>query len=81
MPQRKRLAAVVLAGSLLPVAAIADSVYLKNGQSFEGVEAVVTGDTVQIELVIGKLRLPMLAASATAAFAQSLARITRSQRY
>jgi hypothetical protein len=59
MPQRKRFVAVVLTASLLPVAAIADSVYLKNGQSFEGVEAVVTGDTVQIELAIGKLRLPM----------------------
>jgi hypothetical protein len=59
MPQRDRLVAALLAGSLLAVAAAADSVYLKNGQSFEGVEAVVAGDTVQIELEIGRLRLPM----------------------
>ena len=59
MPPRKRLAAVLLAGALAPLAAFADSVWLKNGQSFEGVEAVVSGDTVQIELAIGRLRLPM----------------------
>jgi hypothetical protein len=59
MPPRIRLAAVFVAGALAPLAAIADSVYLKNGQSFEGVEAVVSGDTVQIELAIGRLRLPM----------------------
>ena len=44
---------------MAPIAALADSVYLKNGQSFEGVEAVVSGDTVSIELAIGRLRLPM----------------------
>jgi hypothetical protein len=59
MPHRTRLVAVLIAGALAPIAASADSVYLKNGQSFEGVEAVVSGDTVQIELEIGRLRLPM----------------------
>src|SRR5262245_55955127 len=59
MAHHQGLVAALLASSLLPVAAAADSVYLKNGQSFEGVEAVVSGDTVQIELEIGRLRLPM----------------------
>ena len=59
MPPRNRLAAVLLAGALAPIAAFADSVYLKNGESFEGVEAVVSDDVVQIDLAIGKLRLPM----------------------
>ena len=59
MPQRNRFASLLVAGSLLPYALVADSVYLKNGESFEGVEAVVTGDTVQIDLPIGSLRLPM----------------------
>jgi hypothetical protein len=59
MPERNRITSLLLAGSLLPVTAIADSVYLKNGESFEGVEAVVTGDIVQIDLPIGSLRLPM----------------------
>ena len=59
MPHRNRLVPLFLAGSLLPFAALADSVYLKNGESFEGVEAEVTGDTVQIDLAIGRLRLPM----------------------
>ena len=43
----------------LPLAAVADSVYLKNGQSFEGVEAVVAEDYVRIDLAIGSMRLPM----------------------
>ena len=59
MPERNRITSLLLASSLLPLAAIADSVYLKNGESFEGVEAVVTGDTVRIDLPIGSLRLPM----------------------
>lgn len=59
MPQRNRIASLLVAGSLLPLAAVADSVYLKNGQSFEGVEAVVSGETVEIALEIGSMRLPM----------------------
>jgi hypothetical protein len=59
MPHHQRVAAVLVAGALTPVVAYADSVYLKTGQTFEGVEAVVSGDTVSIELEIGRLRLPM----------------------
>jgi hypothetical protein len=59
MAQRFRIASCLLAGALLPVAAGADSVYLKNGESFEGVEAVVSNDQVRIDLAIGSLRLPM----------------------
>jgi hypothetical protein len=61
MTRRHRLACVsiLLAGVLAPPTAVADSVYLKNGQSFEGVEAVVSGDTVKIDLAIGSMRLPM----------------------
>ena len=59
MPESNRFASLLVAGLLLPITAVADSVYLKNGESFEGVEAVVTGDTVQIDLPIGSLRLPM----------------------
>jgi hypothetical protein len=60
MTQRHRLASVLFAAAALtPVTATADSVYLKNGQSFEGVEAVVSGDTVRIDLAIGSMRLPM----------------------
>jgi len=57
--QRPRIAPFLLAGALLPAAAIADTVHLKNGEVFEGVEAVVTGDTVKIDLPIGSMRLPM----------------------
>lgn len=59
MAQRSRIASCLLAGALLPIAAGADSVYLKNGESFEGVEAVVSEDQVRIDLAIGSLRLPM----------------------
>jgi hypothetical protein len=60
MAKRSRIASgFLLCGALFPLVAGADSVYLKNGESFEGVEAVVSDDQVRIELAIGSLRLPM----------------------
>ena len=51
MTTRHRIACVLATIAVLaPLAALGDSVHLKNGESFEGVEAVVTGDTVRIEL-------------------------------
>ena len=60
MRERRRIVSCILAGALAPLAAVADSVHLKNGESFEGVEAVVSGDHVRIELPIGSLRLPLI---------------------
>lgn len=59
MPQRRLIVSCFLAVALAPLAVVADSVYLKNGQSFEGVEAAVSGDHVRIDLAIGSLRLPL----------------------
>jgi len=59
MAQRHRIVSCLIAGTLAPLAASADSVYLKNGQSFEGVEATVSGDHVRIELPIGSMRLAL----------------------
>jgi hypothetical protein len=59
MASRSRIVSCLLAGALLPIAAGADSVHLKNGQIFEGVEAVVSEDHVRIDLPIGSMRLPM----------------------
>jgi hypothetical protein len=57
MAPRPRIVCCLLAGVLTPLAALADSVHLKNGQSFEGVEAVVSGEHVRIDLAIGAMRL------------------------
>jgi hypothetical protein len=59
MKLRFRIGSCLLAGALAAVAAHADSVHLKNGQSFEGVEAVVSDDHVRIDLAIGSMRLPL----------------------
>jgi hypothetical protein len=60
MLERRRIVRCILAGAVAaPLAAAGDSVHLKNGESFEGVEAVVSGDQVRIELPIGSLRLPL----------------------
>ncbi|HVR29381.1 MAG TPA: hypothetical protein VMS86_07570 [Thermoanaerobaculia bacterium] len=59
MISRCRIASCLLAGVLASSAATADSVYLKNGQIFEGVVAVVSGDQVRIDLAIGSMRLPL----------------------
>jgi len=44
--------------ALLPVAALADDVYLKNGRSFKGVVAETSDSQVQIRLPGGMLSLP-----------------------
>jgi hypothetical protein len=59
MSARLRSAACLIAAALVPVRASADAVYLKNGQSFEGVEAVVLGGQVRIDLAIGSMRIAM----------------------
>jgi hypothetical protein len=59
MSVRRRIACSLLAGAILPMAASGDAVYLKNGQSFEDVEATVSGDHVRIDLTIGSMRIAM----------------------
>jgi hypothetical protein len=60
-PALSRLAGVLLLVSVLalPGALPADDVYLLNGNSFEGVVAVVDGDQVRIRMTHGELTLPM----------------------
>ena len=52
------LATLLLTGSLLPVAAVADDVYLTNGRKFEGVIAETTDSQVRIRLQSGVISLP-----------------------
>lgn len=52
------LASLLLTGSLLPVAAAADDVYLTNGRKFEGVIAETTDSQVRIRLQSGVISLP-----------------------
>lgn len=52
------LASLLLTGSLLPVAAVADDVYLTNGRKFEGVVAETTDSQVRIRLQGGVISLP-----------------------
>lgn len=52
------LASLLLTGSLLPVAAFADDVYLTNGRKFEGVVAETTDSQVRIRLQGGVISLP-----------------------
>jgi hypothetical protein len=55
------LAALLLTGSLLPllpIAAVADDVYLTNGRKFEGVIAETTDSQVRIRLQGGVISLP-----------------------
>ena len=61
MQNRNRLATVLLpllSGVLLASAASADTVYLTNGKSFDGVIAVVGDSQVQIKMPGGEIRLP-----------------------
>jgi hypothetical protein len=51
-------AALLLAASLIPAAAFADDVYLKNGRKFEGVIAEETDSQVRIRIQSGVLSLP-----------------------
>ena len=59
MATRLRIVSCLFAVALAPIMAGADSVHLKNGQSFEGVVAVVADDYVRIDLAIGSMRLPL----------------------
>lgn len=52
------VASLLLTGSLLPVAALADDVYLTNGRKFEGVVAETTDSQVRIRLQGGVISLP-----------------------
>ncbi|HEX3128929.1 MAG TPA: hypothetical protein VH394_16470 [Thermoanaerobaculia bacterium] len=52
------LASLLLTGSLLPVAASADDVYLTNGRKFEGVIAETTDSQVRIRMQGGVISLP-----------------------
>lgn len=52
------IASLLLTGSLLPVAASADDVYLTNGRKFEGVIAETTDSQVRIRLQGGVISLP-----------------------
>lgn len=55
---RSRLALLVLASAFLPVPSFADTVYLKNGRTFEGVLAETSGETVRIRMAGATLSLP-----------------------
>lgn len=52
------IASLLLTGSLLPVVASADDVYLTNGRKFEGVIAETTDSQVRIRLQGGVISLP-----------------------
>ena len=52
------LASLFLTGSLLPVAGVADDVYLTNGRKFEGVIAETTDSQVRIRLQGGVISIP-----------------------
>lgn len=52
------LASLLLTGSLLPVAAVADDVYLTNGRKFEGVIAETTDSQVRIRMQGGVISIP-----------------------
>jgi len=52
------LVLVALAGALAGRPAAADTVYLANGEVFEGVIAQVEGQSVEIRLPYGEIRLP-----------------------
>jgi len=53
------LASLLLGSSLLPAAAVAEDVYLKNGRVFRGVIATVDNGAVQIEMPGGTLSFPV----------------------
>lgn len=59
MTIRLRIGSCLLVAAIAPLAASADAVHLKNGQSFDDVETTVTGDQLHIDLGIGSMRLPM----------------------
>jgi hypothetical protein len=54
---RSHLALLVLASTLLPVPSFADTVYLKNGRTFEGVLAEASGSSVRIRMAGATLSL------------------------